>query len=128
MTTTDLVCCLAGHPDTEHRVTVSATGRRYPWCKACRNDRRRARYHRRVLARRNECNHRSDQPYFDEVVFERILHGQPIVVPSVDKPELARRLHDHGWTRTRIAYALAMSGARVNMAIGVRACDLARAA
>ncbi|MFC4373263.1 hypothetical protein ACFO5K_04035 [Nocardia halotolerans] len=61
------------------------------------------------------------EPYLDNVTLDRIALGHQVAVASYDKPLYARALYKLGWTQSRIARALTMSGAKARQAIEAEA-------
>ncbi|MFD3594393.1 hypothetical protein ACFWU5_16840 [Nocardia sp. NPDC058640] len=54
----------------------------------------------------------------DPVTLELLLADRTVTVASQDKPVIAAALHSKGWSKTRISRTLAMSGTKVNQALG----------
>lgn len=62
-----------------------------------------------------EC--RREPGLLDDTVYDRIKHGKYARIPYGHKRIYARALHSEGWTLSRIARTLHMSGATVREAI-----------
>ncbi len=59
-----------------------------------------------------------ERPYLDEITLDQIVEGalRP-TINSIDKPLYARALSARGWTKSRIARVLRMSGGKVSEAV-----------
>lgn len=66
--------------------------------------------------------HLNVRPYLDEITLDQLAEGAlKSNISSIDKPLYARALHTRGWTKTRIARELHMSGATINKVLARQA-------